>query len=403
MVYRFTINKFLKMVVILLFALLSIFNTATASTTTLTIIDRQIFLDAKPFTMKGVGYSPVPIGIDPETSPPYGDYFTSNYRPIYSRDLPLLRRMRANTIRLWGWNNTADHTDFLDTAYNNGGTPIYVVVTFWMGQSVYPDISSPEARAEIKAAFRNMVAIHKNHPAVLMWAIGNELNAPWNYRNNLKDLFSLINEMALEAHIEEGSSYHPVTSPLADVDLINTISTYDSILNNLDVWSVQIYRGPSFGNLFSEYQNVSTKPLTILEYGIDAYDDKNGDEYENIGTPYQAFYAKALWKEMMKNSNVCIGGSIMAYSDEWWKGKYGDTDIDHTTCPENNPTLHSTCGYSSNSHPDGYSNEEWWGIMRTLDNGPDPDIMQPRLIYNMLMSLWRPHEMSWLPLLLLDH
>jgi hypothetical protein len=352
--------------------------------------------------MKGVGYSPVPIGIDPEAAPPYGDYFASEYAPIYSRDMPHLRKMGANTIRLWGWNNAADHTDFLDKAYNGGNSPIYVIVTFWMGPSLYPDISSAGARAEIKSAFRSMVAAHKNHPAVLMWAIGNELNAPWNYGHHPDDLFSLINEMASEAHLEEGAGYHPVTVPLADINLVSTIAAYDSILNQLDLWSVQVYRGRSFGSLFDDYRNASGKPLAVLEYGIDAYDSKNGDEYEHTGLPYQALYAADLWREIVKNSDVCVGGSLMAYSDEWWKGKYGKTDLSHPDCPEDDPSLQSACGYSSGAHPDGYSNEEWWGIMRVRDNGDNPDLMQPRRIYDTLMSLWRPNAMPWYPLLLLD-
>jgi hypothetical protein len=293
--------------------------------------------------------------------------------------------MGANTIRLWGWNNTANHTDFLNKAYDNGINPMYVIVTFWMGLSVYPDISSATARAKIKADFRNMVASHKNHPAVLMWAIGNELNAPWMYGNNLDDLFSLINEMAQEAHLEEGENAHPVTTPLADINLINTIATYDPAMSYLDVWSVQIFRGKSFGTLFADYAAVSTKPFVITEYGIDAYDTLNGDEYENIGIPYQATYAEALWKEVEANSETCSGSSIMAYCDEWWKGKYGQTSEGY---PDYDPSYHSDSGYHAASHPDEYSNEEWWGIMRTQDNGSEPDVMEPRVIYYTLRLLW---------------
>ena len=379
--------KFLVIIAISLVACLCIFNAKTALATPVTISGRQIFVDGVPFTTKGVGYAPVPICIDPETTSPYGDYFTSDYSSIYTRDMPLLRQMGANTIRLWGWNNAADHTDFLNKAYNNGTNPIYVVVTFWMD---YPDITSHEARAKIKADFKDMVAAHKNYSAVLMWAIGNELNAPWMYGDKLDDLFSLINEMAQEAHLEEGENAHPVTTPLADIDLINTIATYDSAMSHLDAWSVQVYRGPSFGSLFSDYAAVSAKPLAILEYGIDAYDTENCDEYENVGIPYQATYAEALWKEIEANSDVCFGGSIMAYSDEWWKGKYGQASgcPDSCGCPDYDPGCHSKCGYPIDSHPDGFSNEEWWGIMRTIDNGSAPDIMQPRAVYYTLQSLW---------------
>ncbi len=358
---------------------------SSAGAAIVTVSGRQILVDGIPFTIKGAGYAPTPIGTDPETTSPYGDYFTSSYASIYDRDIPLLRKMGANTVRLWGWNNIADHTDFLNKAYNNGTDPIYVIVSFWMGPSVYPDISSPDARAQIKANFRNMVKAHKTNPAVLMYAIGNELNTPWMYGDKPSDLFSLINEMAQDAHIEEGVNYHPVTTPLADINLVNTIATYDSTMTNLDVWSVQLYRGSSFGSFFSDYAIVSRKPLAVLEYGIDAYDNRNGDEYEKIGTPYQATYAQSLWKEIVGSSNISSGGSIMAYSDEWWKGKHGHS---YPGCPDYDPSLHSNCGYPAGSHPDGYSNEEWWGIMRTKDNGSNPDIMEPRTAYYTLQSLW---------------
>jgi len=388
MVYRAERFRFLLMVAISLFGWLFIVSASSAFATTVTTSGRQILVDGKPFTIKGVGYAPVPICIDPTTTPPYGDYFTSEYSAIYNRDLPLLRQMGANTIRLWGWNNGADHTDFLDKAYNNGINPIYVIVTFWMGSGY--DISDTNVRNTIKANFRLMVAAHKNHPAVLMWAIGNELNAPWMYGDKPDDLFSLIDEMAQEAHEEEGENPHPVTTPLADIDLINTIAHYDPLMPHLDVWSVQVYRGCSFYSLFTDYAAASAKPLAILEYNIDAYDNDAKDEYENIGTPYQATWAEALWNEIKANSAVCCGGSIMAYCDEWWKGKYGKDG--GAGCPDYDPCFHSTCGFTATDcHPDDFANEEWWGIMRTVDNGAEPDIMQPRVVYYTLQSLWRSH------------
>jgi hypothetical protein len=189
---------------------------------------------------------------------PYGDYFTSDYSGIYDRDLPLLRDMGANTIRLWNWNNTADHLDFLDKAYNGGIDPIYVIAGFWINPDLDIDPDSPDnVREQLKSDFREMVAIHKNHPAILMWAIGNDLNADNMYGGNFDHLFSLINEMAEEAHTEEGASYHPVTTALVDSNLISTISTYDSLVPSLDIWSANIYRGNTFGTLFNDYEAIS--------------------------------------------------------------------------------------------------------------------------------------------------
>jgi len=353
--------------------------------TPVTINGRQLLVNGSPFTIKGVGYSPVPIGDDPETMPPYGDYFTSDYSSIYDRDLPLLRDVGANTVRLWNWNNIADHFDFLEKAYNGGVNPTYVIAGYRIdsGLDIDPN-SSNNVREQLKADFREMVAVHKKHPAILMWAIGNGLNADGMYGSNLDNLFSLINEMAAEAHAEEGSNYHPVTTALVDVDMINIISTYDTSIPTLDIWAANVYRGNTFGSLFNDYKAVSTKPFVILEYGIDAYDNVHKNEYEKIGIPYQADYAEALWKEIATNSDICIGGSIVEYSDEWWKGKFS-TDLG---CTDIDPEVHGICGYAMSSHPDGYSNEEWWGLMRIIDNGTNPDIMESRAVYNRLQSLW---------------
>ena len=346
---------------------------------------RQLTMNSAPFLVKGVVYSPVPIGADPETMPPYGDYFTSDYSNIYSRDLPLLRQMGANAVSISSWGGSADHRDFLDKAYNAGTDSIYVIAGFWInpGQDIDP-ASANNVRGQIKANFRRMVATHKNHPAILMWAIGNNLNDSSLYGGDLNNLFSLIDEMAAEAHAEEGAGFHPVTAALTDSALISTISTYNSAVPSLDLWGVNVYRGNSFGTLFSDYQAVSSKPLAVLEYGIDSFDDVNGDEYEKIGTPYQATYAAALWNEIQSNANVCVGGIIMEYSDEWWQGKYS-TD---SACQDNDPAVHSDCGQAMASSPDGYDNAEWWGIMRPRLNTSGADIMEPRAVYYTLRNLW---------------
>ncbi|MEW6089279.1 MAG: PKD domain-containing protein [bacterium] len=346
---------------------------------------RQLLINSEPFTVKAVDYSPVPVGIDPEESAPYGDYFKAEYKNIYERDLALLRQMGANAIHVWNLDSTSNHLEFLDKAYNGGVNPIYIIAGYRIKPGLNIDLDSTDnVREEIKSGFKTMIKMHENHPAVLMWSIGNDLNAEWKYGAKPDALFSLIDEMAEVAHIEEGESYHPVTTPLFDSNLINVIGAYDNSLPNLDVWGAGVYRGGTFGSLFSDYETVSSKPFMILGYGIDTYDNVNKNEYENIGPAYQAENIKALWNEIKANSSVCIGGSIRTYSDEWWKGKYS-TD---TTYTDNDPGYHGTTGHSESSSPDGYLNEEWCGIMRVRDNGLNPDIMEPRFVYYMLESLW---------------
>jgi hypothetical protein len=60
----------------------------------------------------------------------------------------------------------------------------------------------------------------------------------------------------------------------------------------------------------------------------------------------------------------------MAYSDEWWKA--------------DDPNHQDLGGYGTRTHPDGYSNEEWWGLLWAEDNGSNPDILHPRPAFTAL-------------------
>ncbi|MFA5354582.1 MAG: hypothetical protein WC291_10165 [Thermodesulfovibrionales bacterium] len=350
---------------------------ATTAPISVSFQGRQLMVNSAPFTIRGVLYSPIPIGSDPEAQPPYGDYFSSAYTTIHDRDLPLLRDMGANTLSLRLSDIAADHTSFLDKAYNGGVSPISVIAGYRIGagQDIDP-LSSGTVREKIKADFRQMVSVHKNHPAILLWTI----EADQGYDPD--QLFSLINEMAAEAHNEEGASAHPVTANLSGDKAITTIIAYDSKLSSLDAWGITTYRGSSFGTLFSDYKTASTKPLVITGFGIDAYDSAKKDEYERTGTPAQADYAKQLWSEIAANADLCFGGVVTEYSDEWWKGKYASA-----ACPDG-AAQHGVCGNADKAQPDGTNNAEWWGIVRLLPNGSDLDSVEPRTVYYTLKGLW---------------
>jgi hypothetical protein len=363
---------------------------ASYQPTPVTVTGKQLLVNGSPFKVKGVVYSPVPIGEDPNL-PPYGDYFTLPYRALSERDLPLLRALGANTLRLYHWENTVDHFDFLDRAFNGGVDPIYIIAGYWIdaGLNLDPN-STANVREQLKADFREMVAAHKTHPAILMWSVGHNVNQPGFSGNQLNQVFSLINEMALTAQLEEGASAHPVTTALADQDLAATIASFESTVPALDIWGANVYRGTSFGTLFSQLGPVTQKPLLIMEYGIDAFDQTRGAEYEKTGTPLQADYAEALSKEIAANTQTCLGGTIMSYSDEWWKARYTN---DPGCVPDLDPGVQGRCGFSTGSQPDGYANEEWWGLVRIRDNGTGPDTVEPRAAYYRLQTLWKANSL----------
>jgi hypothetical protein len=324
-----------------------------------------LYVNDEPFTVKGVGYQPIPIGKTATSLADKQEMYDDI--DIRNRDFKLLRQMNANTVRTWG---EVMNMTWLDDLYNNGVDPIYVIMGFWINCG--ENYGDPAIRQGYINSFTSYVQQYKDHPAVLAWGLGNENNLAYcSSSTYVDDFYNLTNELAGVAYQIEGSDYHPVGIINGDLGFLGVeyFGSDDARLNNTDFWGINVYPGASFGNWFDAYASLSGKPMLITEYGIDALNHTSGTEYEDV----HAAWVVGQWREI-NASNVTIGSTLMAYSDEWWKA--------------GNPSAHNNGGYATDRHPDGYSNEEWWGVMRTVDNGTGADIMQPRQAYYSLRNEW---------------
>ena len=287
---------------------------------------------------------------------------------IRERDFPLLREMNANVVRTWG--EVLSKT-WLDDLYNDGVDPIYVLMGFWINCN--ENYGDPVIRQAYIDGFTAYVNEYKDHPAVLAWGIGNENNYGFCTPNAayLDDLYVLANDLAKIAYEIEGENYHPAGFVNGDLLNIGTkiYNSTDEATSYLDFWGSNVYPGKTFGTWFDVYASLSGKPLFITEYGIDALNNTDKTEHEDA----QSEWVVRQWKEM-DNADMVIGSTLMAYSDEWWK--------------QGGLTSHDPGGYPTDRHPDGYSNEEWWGVMRTIDDGVNIDILEPREVYYALQSAW---------------
>ena len=96
------------------------------------------------------------------------------------------------------------------------------------------DYDDPEAVADQLADARETVLRYRDHPALLTWIIGNELN--YDYENPA--VYDAVNDIA--AMIHELDPHHPTTSTTAGISepLLNDIRTRAP---ELDFLSVQLY------------------------------------------------------------------------------------------------------------------------------------------------------------------
>jgi len=438
---------------------------------------RQLLIDGVPTLLTGICYSPVPINSSVYFDP-YGDYFTSEFSFIWLRDLPLIKAMGANVLRVYGWQPQNDHSDFLDAVWANG---LYLMATFYMGDSSENPVQTQQQRDKVVSDFQRQVGQYSSHPSMLIWSFGNELNGVWNgflqQLSKAEDMGkgALGQTCAWDERYDDlgGCWVHKGTAPkkgspcydssycvysrlfqlidaaaaaakeVADVLIVSAFADVDALYDkidragdlapHLDAWTAQVYRGKSFGDFFEAMGNATSKPVLLTEYGVDAYHDECGSStedpcYNTFGDDSnswedgaaQAEYGVALTKEILSESSakakcatakkgsmdcVALGGFLMSWVDEFWKGAksqakceptYDDpsfspktcTEKAHVTCGNWDASFHDICGYQLDAAPDRYVNEEWFGITTPTHCDGQINALRPRQIFWDVRELW---------------
>lgn len=380
---------------------------------TLTLSGKQLLINGKPFTAKGVNYHPVP-----RTGPGnWPDDWTMNRAVVFS-DFAKMKEMGVNTIRVYvlydrlfqNWEEQndpstdpgrvdpavlANYRAVLDEADRQG---IYVIMNYFLptnadlraGQQVK---FNKDARTRHKLRFRNIINVFKNRtefPMVLMWAFGNENNFDWNRgQMTAAAMFDFYGEAIREAD-QQADASHPYTVVLGDnpqLDIHNS-----SLLNRaplVDVWSVNMYNTEQgFKNIIQGYP--LNKPLLFTEFGYDACQHNQGCDFSNPegrGTAeaqqHQAAFYKNRWENTMlpnlsarNANNKLLGGVAFEWNDEWWKDGSGPRDV------------HNTGGFSNaNLGPDYFLNEEWFGLSTALTETQTSGRYY-RSAFNQLKTMW---------------
>ncbi|MEP4532116.1 MAG: glycoside hydrolase family 2 TIM barrel-domain containing protein [Cyclobacteriaceae bacterium] len=173
----------------------------------------------------------------------------------YNNFLSEIPKYGGNSVRTYSIDENTQSV--LDSALKYELT---VCLGIWVGRETYGfDYDDEEAIAEQLAEIKNDVMKYKDHPALLMWGIGNEVNGQYT---NMK-VWNAVGEISDMIH--ELDPYHLTTTVLAgtEPDDINEIIERAP---SLDVLSVNSYSGI----INAQTKIASTgwsKPYLVTEWG----------------------------------------------------------------------------------------------------------------------------------------
>ena len=362
----------------------------------------KLLIDGKPFLIKGVCYSPIPIGKDYEYN------FWGDPAQPWLTDGKLMKAAGVNTVRFYRLGkNPAEVRKVVDDLYAKFGIRSLMGSYLGLWNWPPPNYTDKAFTDKTKSEILEMVRFYKDSPGVLMWVLGNENN--YSFDQNIQRwtsdaidalptpeaqrlekariYYSFVNDVARE--VKKIDSRHPVVLSVGEVMSLDVAKAQ---CPDVDVIGMLAYRGPGFGNLFRQVKQKFDLPIVMIEWGCDSFnaDTREPDEAD------QADYIKLQWNDIKRNSAFspkgeknCLGGTVFEWTDEWWKA---NPNISHTW------SVHDEAGTWQNTSYtfDAYGadkmnmNEEWWGIV-SLDAKKSEkglNARAPKQSYNVLRSLW---------------
>jgi hypothetical protein len=177
--------------------------------------------------------------------------------------LETLKESGGNSIRTWGIDSLdkmVDGKSLMDRAAELG---LYVTAGIWLGHERhgfnYSDKKQLEdQREEVRAAVEKW----KDHPALLMWGLGNEMEGPTSDGSDAR-IWKEVNHLA--GIIKELDPDHPVMTAIAGAQ-DTKVQMMVKHCENIDVLGVNGYASaPGAGA--AVVRNGWTKPFALTEFG----------------------------------------------------------------------------------------------------------------------------------------
>ena len=348
---------------------------------------------AQNFLVKGVGYSPAPIGFSNKSGPSFGDIFWDtpggflDFEKVWKRDVETIRGHGINAVRTYslianfikddgtiptqaeinspGSLLVREHKKFLDEMWNNGVDPIYVIVGIPMPATIFDKAAydAPGNAPNIEYWDNNFTATvtqMQDHPAVLGFTIFNEIGGPTE---------TYVNPAKAQHFWEQVQKYSERAKQIAPSKLIgwayfddppfapNTLDYRRQYAKSIDFYGINAFQSQQLASTLDPWkqsaQSDTARPVILTEYGMPTT-VRNGS-----GNPPPIHSTEASITETAKvvgqvipqafKHPVVAGMFYFEWSDEWWKQDGGSA-------------IKQEGGNSNPGFPNNYWDEEGFGL-----------------------------------------
>lgn len=213
----------------------------------------------------------------------------------------------ANSFRTWNIDNAGE---ILDKAQSLGLT---VMMGLWVQHERHGfDYNNTEKVQQQLDYFRQEVMKYKDHPALLAWGVGNEVDL---FYTNTKVWYA-VNDIA--AMIHEVDPNHPTVTVTAGYDTTETRLIMERA-PNIDIYGINTY-----GDIGIVYDNIRTtkwdKPYIIAEWGPNGHWEVQkttwGAPVEQSSSEKALSYKNRYLNSIERDSEKCIGSYVFLWGQK---------------------------------------------------------------------------------------
>lgn len=217
----------------------------------------------------------------------------------------------ANSFRTWRTNNGKQTAkEVLDEAEKNG---LMVLMGIEIGRERhgYDYNDTAWVKAQYNDVKKQVSAI-KDHPALLAWAVGNELNL----HNTNPKIWAAVNDISKMIHKIDGN--HPTTTTFAGFTKEDA-ENYMKHCTDFDFVSIQMY-----GDIINLPERLEKSgyqgPYMVTEWGATGHWEmpktKYGIPIEQTGTEKAASVKKRWEKAISSDKENCLGSYIFVWGQK---------------------------------------------------------------------------------------